>query len=78
MLKKIFTETLNADFWTSVLMELNGCPLPYLSDLGIENEKANKTIARIAENADTCEAPAERPFGVKVVREEPEKSAADA
>lgn len=45
MLKKIFTQSLNADFWTSVIMEVTGCPLPYLTSAEDENEKVNKPVA---------------------------------
>jgi len=62
MFKKIFTRALNAEFWTSVLMELDGCPLPYLSDGENENEKIVNTKIEI---------------GFEVAQEDPEKIPAE-
>jgi hypothetical protein len=73
MLKKIFTKTLTADFWTCVIMSITGCPLPYPSDLVIENEKVNKSNTCTDESGDSDEIPSELPFGVNMVQEKKER-----
>ena len=57
MFKKIFTETLDSEFWTSVIMELAGCPLPSLENPESHNEIEEQPITfavhMVSETADT-------------------------